>query len=125
MPKVLGLGGLFFKSIDPASMQEWYTRVLGLEFADWGGVVFTPDAAARHPGAATVFSAFAADTDYFSPSDTTFMFNLIVDDLDGILARCAEQGVEPIKIMRDEFNGHFAHIIDPEGRKVELWEPKA
>jgi predicted enzyme related to lactoylglutathione lyase len=124
MPKVLGLGGLFFKSADPAAMQAWYARVLGLKFEDWGGIVFTPDVAAAHPGAATVFSAFASDSDYFAPSDAAFMFNLMVDDLDGVLARCAEHGVAPIKIMRDEFNGHFAHIIDPEGRKIELWEPK-
>jgi predicted enzyme related to lactoylglutathione lyase len=124
MSKVLGLGGLFFKSVDPQAMQDWYARVLGLKFENWGGIVFTPDVAAAHPGAATVFSAFAADSDYFAPSDAAFMFNLMVDDLDGILARCAEHGVKPIKIMRDEFNGHFAHIIDPEGRKIELWEPK-
>jgi predicted enzyme related to lactoylglutathione lyase len=125
MPKVLGLGGLFFKSTNGTALQEWYGRVLGLPFENWGGVVFTPDSAAAHPGAATVFSAFAADSDYFAPSDEEFMFNFMVDDLDGILARCAEHGVLPIKLMRDEFNGHFAHIMDLEGRKIELWEPKA
>jgi predicted enzyme related to lactoylglutathione lyase len=124
MPKVLGIGGLFFKSVDPAVIREWYGRVLGLEFADWGGIVFSPDAAAAHPGAATVFSSFDADSDYFAPSDKEFMFNLMVDDIDGMLARCAEHGVEPVKVMRNEFNGHFAHIMDPEGRKIELWEPK-
>lgn len=122
--KVIGLGGLFFKSTDPAAMNEWYHRVLGIEFESWGGVAFSPDAAAAHPGAATVFSAFAADTDYFAPSDAAFMFNFMVDDLDGMLARCAEQGVMPLAAVLDEFNGRFAHIIDPEGRKIELWEPK-
>ena len=125
MSKVLGLGGLFFKSADPAAMAEWYGRVLGMAFEAWGGVVFTPDAAAAHPGAGTVFSPFGADTDYFAPSDATFMFNLMVDDLDGILARCAEHGVKPLAAILDEFNGRFAHIMDPEGRKIELWEPKA
>jgi predicted enzyme related to lactoylglutathione lyase len=124
MPKVLGLGGLFFKSADPVAMQDWYSRVLGLSFESWGGIVFTPDVAAAHPGAATVFSAFAADSDYFAPSDKDYMFNLMVDDLGGILVRCAENGVEPIADILDEFNGRFAHIIDPEGRKIELWEPK-
>ncbi len=123
MSKVIGLGGLFFRSADPAACREWYGRVLGMPFDEWG-MVFTPDAAAAHPGAATVFSPFAADTDYFAPSDKEFMFNLMVDDLDGMLARCAEQGVEPIKIMPDEGMGRFAHIMDPEGRKIELWEPK-
>ena len=124
MPKVIGLGGLFFKSADTDAMREWYGRVLGLSFEDWGGTVFTPAAAAAHPGAATVFSAFAADTGYFAPSDAAFMFNLMVDDLDGILARCAEHGVTPVGPVLDEANGRFAHIMDPEGRKIELWEPK-
>lgn len=123
MAKVLGLGGLFFKSADPAAMREWYGRVLGIEVNEWGAV-FTPDAAAAHPGAGTVFSPFAADTDYFAPSTEAFMFNLMVDDLDGILARCAEHGVTPVKTFLEEANGKFAHIMDPEGRKVELWEPK-
>ncbi len=124
MSRVIGLGGLFFRSADPAAVQEWYTRVLGLQFESWGGLVFTPDAAAAHPGAATVVSAFAADSDYFAPSTNEFMFNLMVDDLDGVLANCAQQGVEPIKLVPDEGMGRFAHIIDLEGRKIELWEPK-
>jgi predicted enzyme related to lactoylglutathione lyase len=65
-----------------------------------------------------------ADTDYLAPSTKDFMLNLVVDDLDGVLARCAEHGVEPVKLFPDEFNGRFAHIIDPDGRKVELWEPR-
>ena len=125
MPKVIGLGGLFFKSADTDAMREWYGRVLGLSFEDWGGTVFTPAAAAAHPGAATVFSAFAADTGYFAPSDAAFMFNLMVDDLDGMLARCAKHGVTPIKTTPDEGMGRFAHIMDNEGRKIELWEPRA
>ena len=123
MAKILGLGGLFFKSADPAALVEWYGRVLGISFEDWGGVVFPP--AADHPGALTVFSPFKSDSDYFAPSDKDFMFNLMVDDLDGMLARCAEHKVEPIGPLVDEFNGRFAHIIDPEGTKIELWEPKA
>jgi predicted enzyme related to lactoylglutathione lyase len=122
--RVLGVGGVFFKSADQAALREWYGRVLGLEFYDWGGVVFTPDAAASHPGAGTVFSPFPMDTDYFDPSAKEFMFNFMVDDLDGMLARCAQHGVVPVKLFPDELNGRFAHIVDPEGRKIELWEPK-
>ena len=124
MAKVLGIGGVFFKSTDTAALSAWYKKVLGLEFMDWGGVVFTPEAAAKHPGAGTVFSPFKADTDYFAPSTKDYMFNLMVDDLDGVLARCKEHGVEPIKLFPDEANGRFAHIIDPEGNKLELWQPK-
>jgi predicted enzyme related to lactoylglutathione lyase len=124
MAKVLGIGGLFFKSADGDALRAWYGRVLGLEFADWGGVVFTPDAAAAHPGSGSVFSPFKADTDHFAPSDKEFMFNLMVDDLAAMLARCKAEGVEPVKVFPDEANGRFAHIMDPEGRKIELWEPK-
>lgn len=124
MARVLGLGGLFFKSADPAATREWYARVLGIDFADWGGTVFLPETAAAHPGAGTVFSPFRADTDYFAPSEERFMFNLMVDDLRDMLARCAAQGVAPVLEMFGEANGDFAHIIDPEGRKIELWQPK-
>lgn len=124
MARVLGLGGLFFKAADPAATREWYGKVLGIEFDDWGGTFFTPDAAAAHPGSGTVFSPFAADTGYFAPSDKEFMFNLMVDDLEGMLARMAEAGVEPLAVLPDEGNGRFAHLMDPDGRKVELWEPK-
>ena len=123
MAKILGLGGLFFKSADPAATNEWYGRVLGIKVEPWG-VVFTPDAAAAHPGAATVFAPFKADTEYFAPSDKEFMFNLMVDDLDGLLARAAEHGVKPLDTILEEVNGRFAHIMDPEGRKIELLEPK-
>lgn len=123
MARVLGLGGLFFKSADPAATRDWYHRVLGIAVEEWG-TFFAPDAAAAHPGAGTVFAPFSADTDYFAPSDKEFMFNLMVDDLDGILARCAEHDVVPVRTFPDEANGRFAHIIDPEGRKIELWEPK-
>ena len=123
MSKVLGLGGLFFKSADPHATNAWYGRVLGIKVEPWG-IIFTPEAAAAHPGAATVFAPFGADTDYFAPSDAPFMFNLMVDDLDGMLARCAEEGVMPVGDVLDEANGRFAHIMDLEGRKIELWEPK-
>lgn len=124
MAKVLGLGGLFFKSADCDATREWYSRVLGIAFESWGGTVFLPEVAAAHPGAGTVFSPFKADTDYFAPSDERFMINLMVDDLDAMLARCAEHGVEPLLHMPDEANGSFAHIMDPEGRKIELWQPR-
>ena len=67
MAKVLGVGGLFFKSRDGDAMRDWYRRVLGVEFKGWGGAVFLPDAAAAQPGAATVFSPFKHDTEYFAP----------------------------------------------------------
>jgi predicted enzyme related to lactoylglutathione lyase len=124
MARVLGLGGLFFKSADPEATRGWYARVLGIAFDSWGGTVFDPAQAAAHPGAGTVFCPFDADTGYFAPSQSDVMFNLMVDDLAAILERCASEGVEPYGEVLDEPNGRFAHIIDPDGRKVELWEPK-
>jgi predicted enzyme related to lactoylglutathione lyase len=121
MAKVLGVGGVFFKSKDIAALKAWYARVLGLEIGDWG-MFFTPDMVKDKPGSGTVFSPFKDDTDYFAPSDKEFMFNLIVDDMDAMLARCKSEGVEPVK-TQDESYGRFAHIIDLEGRKVELWQP--
>lgn len=124
MARVLGLGGLFFKSDDPDGTREWYGRVLCIAFEEWGGTVFLPETAAAHPGAGTVFSPFKAETEYFAPSQERFMINLMVDDLRAMLARCAEHGVEPVLEMFGEANGDFAHIMDPEGRKLELWQPK-
>ncbi len=124
MAKVLGIGGVFFKAKDPAALVNWYRDVVGLHVHDWGGVFMTPEAMAAHPGAGTVFSPFKQDTTYFEPSTKEFMINLAVDDLDGVLARCATHGVIPVKTFPEEANGKFAHIMDPEGNKIELWEPK-
>lgn len=124
MARVIGLGGLFFKCGDPGATRDWYARVLGITFDEWGGTVFEPAEAAAHPGAGTVFSPFAADTAYFAPATTDFMFNLMVDDLDAMLARCAAEGVQPLEVLPDEANGRFAHVLDCDGRKVELWQPR-
>jgi predicted enzyme related to lactoylglutathione lyase len=124
MAKVLGVGGVFYKAANPADSSAWYKTVLGMDMYDWGGAFFTPDAAAAHPGAGTVFSPFKESTDYFQPSTRELMINFMVDDLDGVLARCKEHGVEPIKLMPDEVNGRFAHIMGPDGLKIELWQPK-
>ncbi|MEZ4597533.1 MAG: VOC family protein [Chloroflexota bacterium] len=123
MARVLGIGGVFFKASDPGALADWYREVLGLDVQDWGGVVFSPDAMAAHPGAGTVLSPFGADTTYLEPSTKDFMINLAVDDLDAVLARCATHGVDAT-VLPDAPNGRFAHILDPEGTKIELWQPK-
>ncbi|MFM5922803.1 MAG: VOC family protein [Novosphingobium sp.] len=125
MARVLGLGGLFFKAADPDATRAWYTRVLGIAFTEWGGTVFEPGDAAAQPGAGTVFCPFDADTGYFAPYGGDFMFNLMVDDLDAVLERCAAQGVRPLAPVVDEANGKFAHLLDCDGRKIELWQPRA
>jgi len=122
MARVLGVGGIFFKSPDPAALGSWYARWLGLRVAEWGGVIFEPGA--MPPGAVTVWSPFKETTDYFAPSEKGFMFNLVVDDLDAALAQVAEGGAS-VTGQGAEFNGRFGWFIDPDGNKVELWEPAA
>lgn len=123
MARVIGVGGVFFKAGDPARLGAWYRDVLGLSIEDWGGAVLLPQPMAEHPGAGTVFSPFPADTTYFEPSTKSFMVNLAVDDLDGMVARCRDHGVE-VETFPDNPNGRFAHLLDPEGTKIELWEPR-
>lgn len=118
MAKVLGVGGIFFKSEDPTAVRDWYRRVLGFHIEDWGGVSFE-----RPDFGQTNWCPFAADTDYFAPSTQPFMINLIVDDLDGLLARASAEGVESLGRMDDDAQGSFAWLLDPAGVKIELWQP--
>jgi predicted enzyme related to lactoylglutathione lyase len=121
--QVLGLGGVFFKSPDPTRLRDWYRRVLGLQFNSWGGVDFTP---ATLPATSRfVFTPFAADTDYFGPSTQPFMFNLIVDDLEAVIARAAAAGATVLSERASGEHGEFAWLIDCDGNKVELWQPPA
>ena len=119
--QVLGVGGLFFKSPDPSRLRGWYERVLGLQFNNWGGIVFDP--AALPANSALVFTPLAADTDYFAPSVQPFMFNLVVDDLDAVLARAAASGAALLEQRASGEQGDFAWLIDCDGNKVELWQP--
>lgn len=125
MAAVIGIGGIFLKCSDPAATSAWYERVLGLSQAAYGGFEFSHAAsAARFPeGARTVFAPFGADSGYFAPSDLPFMLNLIVDDLDAVLERAAAEGARPVQPNEDHDYGRFAWIVDPDGRKVELWQP--
>ena len=123
MARVIGVGGIFFKSKDTKALTQWYADVLGMPLQDWGGILLLPEPMAAHPGAATVFAPFKQDTTYFEPSTKDFMINFAVDDLEGVLASCAKHGVD-VKRLPDEPNGKFAHISDPEGTRIELWEPK-
>ena len=119
---VTGIGGVFFKAKDPKALAAWYRDVLGLPLEAWGGAALRLDAAGHPPAAA--WSAFPDTTKYFAPSTTDFMIDYAVDDLDAILARATGKGVVVLKRADGDPSGRFAWILDPEGNKVELWEPK-
>jgi predicted enzyme related to lactoylglutathione lyase len=125
MAKVTGIGGVFFKSTgDHAALAAWYRQHLGIPLEDWGGAILRwPDDTAEDRGL-TVWNAAAKDTKWFSPSSSSFMINYRVDDMDGLVEQLRAGGVEIIQGPESHENGKFAWIIDPDGNKVELWEPK-
>ncbi len=122
--RVLGVGGIFFRSADPAGLGEWYARHLGFSVEAWGdtrGTSFRP--ADLPPAAFTVWSAFAADTAYFGNSSQSYMINLVVDDLDAALARVAVGGATVLEEREEHDFGRFGWFSDPVGHRVDLWEP--
>ena len=123
MKRVIGIGGVFFKSRNPAEAIAWYEKHLGMKPTWEGGVVFEWRKADRpdRPGQ-TVWSPFKADTDYFEPSREPYMINYLVEDLEALLAVLTEEGIR-IEGREDSEYGRFAWIMDPEGRRIELWEP--
>jgi len=121
MARALGVGGVFFKSPDPARLRSWYAQWLGIA-ADEYGANFAP--AAMPEGAVTVWSPFAATTDYFAPSSASFMINFVVDDLDGVLAQVRSGGAEVVGTENHDY-GRFGWFVDPDGNKIELWQPPA
>ena len=127
MARVLGIGGVFFHSRDPKALQAWYHEHLGFPACegDHPSVVFKfdEDIAAGRQGYA-VWGPFPESTSYFEPSNKTFMVNFRVDDLDGMLADLRQKGIDIVDGPKDEAPyGRFAWIVDPEGTKIELWEP--
>lgn len=121
--KVLGIGGVFFKCEDRDALGQWYEKALGFKIdPSYGGTSF---ASSEVPsGAYTVWGAFKEDTDYFSPSKRDFMINLIVDDVEACMKRVVENGGEQVgDIMVEDGFGTFGWFMDPEGNKIELWQP--
>jgi predicted enzyme related to lactoylglutathione lyase len=123
MAKVLGLGGIFFKARDPRALMAWYQAHLGMptESADYANLF----PGTMPAGGCTVFSPFEADTRYFAPSTSSFMVNLIVDDLDGALRQVRLGGGRQVGEIKNFEYGRFGWFLDPENNKVELWEPFA
>ena len=119
---VTGVGGVFVKSKDPKALAQWYREVLGLEVASWGGAALPFDAPGHPPKVS--WTAFPASSDYMSPSTREFMINFAVDDMDAIIARVTAKGVPVLKRDDNDPFGRFAWIQDPDGTKIELWQPK-
>lgn len=119
--RITGVGGIFFKSKDPKALTAWYRDVLGIRVEDWGGVILSYDAP-EHPPVLTM-NVFKEDSDYMTPSKREFMLNFAVDNLPAFLERLTAKGVAILKRDDSDASGKFAWIVDPDGTKIELWEP--
>jgi predicted enzyme related to lactoylglutathione lyase len=122
--KVLGVGGVFFRSPDAGRLAGWYRDTLGLEIENWGethGTSFSPGAMPNN--SFTVWSAFSSETEYFGKKRQSYMINLVVDDLDAALANVSAAGGKVIPDKEEHDFGRFGWIVDPDGNRVELWEP--
>jgi len=115
--RATGIGGVFFRAEDPQRTMEWYRRHLGLNIDESYGTSF------ESSGGFTAWSPFAAGTDYFGAADQQFMINYRVADLEGLLEQLVDEGVEIAVPLKAYEYGKFAHVVDCDGRRVELWEP--
>ncbi len=119
---VTGVGGVFVRSKDPKALSAWYRDVLGLEIKPWGGAILRYDAPSHPP--MVVWAPFPPKNDEMAPSTREFMINFAVDDMDAYVARLTAKGVPILKRDDKDPNGRFAWILDPDGTKIELWQPK-
>ena len=122
MKRVTSLGGIFFKSSDPKKINEWYKTHLGINTDDYGTSFEWRQADDPTKKGFTVWSPFKETTDYFAPSEKGFMINFRVENLDKLLKLLKSEGIEQVGETQVFEYGKFAHIMDPEGNKLELWE---
>lgn len=121
--RITGIGGIFFKSKDPKALMAWYRDVLGMKLETWGGAALAYDAPGHPP--ALIVNALDQETGYLDPSKREFMINFAVDDLSAFLDRLNAKGVAVLKREESDPMGKFAWIVDPDGTKIELWQPTA
>jgi predicted enzyme related to lactoylglutathione lyase len=125
MARVTGIGGVFFLSKgEGAALSSWYEKHLGLRHEDFGAAILNWEDDTADDNGATVWRVADRDSDWFGPSESSFMINYRVDDMAAMIEQLAEGGIELHQGPEYHENGVFAWIIDPEGNKVELWEPK-
>jgi predicted enzyme related to lactoylglutathione lyase len=123
MARVTGIGGVFLRARDPKALTAWYAQHLGIELASYGGATFLwADEIPAQTGM-TTWSLFPEDSTYFGPGTQQAMINYRVDDLDGLLNELSKAGVSIDPHREDADFGRFAWITDPEGNRLELWEP--
>lgn len=121
--RVTGIGGVFFKCIDPKAQREWYNKHLGFDAGDYGATFQWRNADNPEENGQTAWNTFKSDTKYFEPSAKEFMINYRVENLVELLAELKKEGVQQVGELQEYEYGKFAHIMDPEGNKIELWEP--
>ena len=126
MKRVTGIGGIFFTAKDPAALRAWYQRHLGIDVQPWGGAAFrwTDDAGAP-VGGTTAWSIGAAEGQPYAPSSAPFMVNYRGADCRALVAALREEGCQVLDSIDESEYGTFAWVVDPEGNKVELWQPPA
>ncbi len=133
MARVTGIGGVFLRARDPQALATWYAEHLGLPLTEYGGVNFVWTDQVPAGTGMTAWSTFPQDTDYFGPHSgpgradgpQSTMINYRVDDLDDLLAQLATAGIQIVPHRDDSPYGRFAWIVDPEGNRLELWQPPA
>ena len=125
MKRVTGIGGIFFKANDPTSLKQWYSDHLGIDAGEYGATFEWRDKDDPSQEGQTAWSPFPHDTKYFDPSKSSFMINYRVADLDGLLNTLRAAGVTVDDRVENYDYGRFAWISDPEGNRIELWEPNS
>lgn len=122
-PKVTGIGGIFFRSKNPKEVKEWYAKNLGLVTDEYGSTFEFRNASRPDEVNYLQWSVFDEKTKYFDPSEKEFMINYRVQNLEGLIRQFRENGVTILDSIEEYDYGKFVHIMDPEGNKIELWEP--
>ena len=124
-PKVTGIGGIFFFSDNPKEIKDWYAKNLGLEFNEWGSCSFEfRDVNKPEDIGSLQWNPFKRSSDYFEPSKKEFMINYRVQNIEALVEKLKANGVTIVDEMASYDYGKFIHIMDAEGNKIELWEPK-
>lgn len=120
MASITGLGGIMFRSTNPQQLLQWYREVLGINVEDWGGAVFSLE---KSPADYQVWSVLPDSTKYIEPSTSPFMVNFVVDKLEEFLVEIRSKGADILGGPESNDYGTFAWVLDPDGNKIELWQP--